>query len=503
MSRILQAMHEHAAAKPARMALVDETVALSYGELLAAVNYAADKLKALKPHVVGLLADNGIPWAIADLAALVCGISIVPLPPFFSPAQLAHLLISAGIDCVLTDQPERFAASGLVESATTRPFYGELAAVSFRARIDHAPALPEGTQKITFTSGTTGNPKGVCLGVAELETTADSLRIASAATPDDRHLCVLPLATLLENVGGIYAPLLAGASACLPRLASVGLGGSSSLDVGRLIQALTAWRASSAILIPQMLQALVGAGHTGTPLPASLRYVAVGGAPVSAALINAATDLGLPVYQGYGLSECASVVAVNRPGANRVGTVGRLLPHVRVDFAEDGEILVRGVRWRGYLDHAPYPVPGENAIATGDLGYLDTDGYLHLTGRKKNIFITSFGRNVAPEWVESELVARPPILQAAVFGEGRPFNVAVIFAAPDATQIAIDRAFDAANLTLPDYARVRAWIRAAEPFSAVNGLATTNGRLRRDALFAAYAERIDAHYLPPQLATVA
>jgi long-subunit acyl-CoA synthetase (AMP-forming) len=263
-----------------------------------------------------------------------------------------------------------------------------------------------------------------------------------------------------------------------------------------MIQALTAWRASSVILIPQMLQALVGAGQAGIPLPDCLRYVAVGGAPVSTALLDAAAGLDLPVYQGYGLSECASVVAVNRPDANRIGSVGRPLPHVRVSFAQDGEILVRGMRWlwHGYLGAAPSAAVDENTIATGDIGYLDTDGYLHLTGRKKNIFITSFGRNIAPEWVESELAARPPILQAAVFGEGRPFNVAVIFAMPDATPAAIDKALDAANLTLPDYARARAWVRAAEPFGAANGLATANGRLRRDAIFAAYAERIGAHY---------
>ncbi|MDR2013406.1 MAG: AMP-binding protein [Rhodanobacter sp.] len=499
VSRIIRALHEHASARPTHAALFDETTALSYAELLAAVRYAAGQLKILKPRVVGLFADNGIPWAIADLATLLCGITLVPVPSFFSPAQLEHVLHSAGIDCVLTDQPERFTAAGTAQSPS--PFYGDLVAIRVDTTTHDMPALPDGTQKITFTSGTTDHPKGVCLGLEEMEATADSLRIASAASADDRHLCVLPLAMLLENIGGLHTPILAGATVCLPKLASVGLSGSSNLDIGRMIQALATWRASSIILIPQMLQALVGAGRAGIPLPDSLRYIAVGGAVLSAALLDAAAGLGLPVYQGYGLSECASVVAVNRPDANRLGSVGRPLPHVQVSFAQDGEILVRGVRWRGYLGHAPSPAVGENMIATGDLGYLDTDGYLYLTGRKKNIFITSFGRNIAPEWIESELVARPPILQAAVFGESRPFNIAVIFAAPDAAPTAIDNALDAANLVLPDYARVHAWIRATEPFNVANGLATANGRLRRDAIFAAYAERIDAHY-SHELATV-
>jgi long-subunit acyl-CoA synthetase (AMP-forming) len=148
----------------------------------------------------------------------------------------------------------------------------------------------------------------------------------SAASPARRaattwHLCLLPLATLLENVGGLYTPLLTGATVCLPRLATVGLSGSSGLDVARLVAALADWRASTAIMVPQMLQAVVAAGRAGMPLPRNLRYLAVGGAPVAARLLENAQALGLPVHEGYGLSECASVVAVSRRG--KPGSVGK------------------------------------------------------------------------------------------------------------------------------------------------------------------------------------
>src|ERR1035437_7705229 len=98
-----------------------------------------------------------------------------------------------------------------------------------------------------------------------METVAESLGFASAATRNDRHLCLLPLATLLENIGGIYTPLLAGATICLPRLAAVGLSGSSGLNVGRMLAALNEWQASTAIMVPQMLQAMVAAGQAGVP----------------------------------------------------------------------------------------------------------------------------------------------------------------------------------------------------------------------------------------------
>jgi long-subunit acyl-CoA synthetase (AMP-forming) len=210
-------------------------------------------------------------------------------------------------------------------------------------------------------------------------------------------------------------------------------------------------------------------------------------------LLERAALLGLPVHEGYGLSECASVVAVNRCGDNRVGSVGKPLPHVRLSFGPDGEILVRGVRWRGYLGEAAAATQQE-CIATGDLGYLDGDGFLHLTGRKKSSFITSFGRNVAPEWVEGELVSQGPIAQAAVFGEARPFNSAVLAVQRTATPQAVEDALAEVNQRLPDYARVRAWLAASEPFTPGNGMLTPNGRLRRSNIFNTYAARIGALY---------
>lgn len=405
------------------------------------------------------------------------------------------MLKTAAIDQVLTDQPARLLAALRQPGLAVEPFYGELQRVRLPAVAASATALPAATHKVTFTSGTTGEPKGVCLDRGTMETVAGSLGLASAASRHDRHLCLLPLATLLENIGGLYTPLLAGATVCLPRLATVGLSGSSALDVARLVAALGDWRASTAIMVPQMLQAVVAAGRAGMPLPRSLRYLAVGGAPVAARLLENARALGLPVHEGYGLSECASVVAVSRAGESRSGSVGKPLPHVRIEFADDGEILVRGTPWHGYLGDCASQHPAD-FIATGDLGYLDADGFLFLTGRKKNMFITSFGRNVAPEWVEGELASHPGIAQAALFGEARPFNCAVIVARQGTPRDAIEAALEEANRQLPDYAQVRAWIAATEPFTASNGMSTPNGRLRRPVILGKYAAQIDALYQP-------
>jgi long-chain acyl-CoA synthetase len=239
-----------------------------------------------------------------------------------------------------------------------------------------------------------------------------------------------------------------------------------------------------------MLQALVAAGEGRASMPSSLRFVAVGGAPVSPQLLKRAHLLGIPIFEGYGLSECASVVALNTPGNIKPGSVGRPLPHVLLSFSDNGEILVEGSAFLGYLGQGvparPWP--------TGDLGYLDAEGFLHLTGRVKSLFITSFGRNVAPEWVERELTLHPAIAQAAVFGEARPFNAAVIVARPGFSQSDIDTAVQLANRMLPDYARVTAWVAANAPFTPSNQQLTANGRLKREAIMAVYADALESLY---------
>jgi long-subunit acyl-CoA synthetase (AMP-forming) len=136
---------------------------------------------------------------------------------------------------------------------------------------------------------------------------------------------------------------------------------------------------------------------------------------------------------------------------------------------------------------------GGEWLATGDLGRLDEDGFLHIEGRRKHVLITSYGRNVSPEWPEAELLAGGAIAQAAVFGEARPRLCALVVPArPAVHDEAIDAQVRAANRRLPDYARIGRWLRADAPFTPQNGLATPNGRLRREAVWKAYGARLDA-----------
>jgi len=287
---------------------------------------------------------------------------------------------------------------------------------------------------------------------------------------------------------------LAGATCHLLPLATVGLSGSTGLDVQKMLGALIRSGATTTILTPQLLHAMVAAIEAGHPAPRQLRFIAIGGATVSPRLLQRAQALGLPVFEGYGLSECASVVALNSGDAACPGSVGKPLPHARLKFAGDGEILVAGATLLGYCGGEP--VQPDEFWPTGDIGHLDDAGFLHLTGRKKNIFITSFGRNVSPEWVERELTLHPAIAQAAVFGEARPWNIAVIVPRGNSpeTVAAVNQAIAEANRVLPDYAQVRYWLPAQTPFLPQNGQLTANGRLKREAIWQIYQPAFEQMY---------
>jgi long-subunit acyl-CoA synthetase (AMP-forming) len=490
---ILAAIAQHAAGTPDACALGDGVRTLSYREVGAAVNDACAALGGESAAPVALALDNGPTWAIADLALLTARRPCVPLPPFFSAAQQAHALRDAGAAVLLTDRAEPWEALlHANDIAFTREPDLDIAGCKLaRLTLDLPRAdLPPGTIKITYTSGTTGEPKGVCLGEAAIADVARSLVQVARFTANDRHLALLPLSTLLENIAGLYAPLSAGARALLPALRDVGLAAGAGIDMGRAAQSLVEHRATTAITVPELLAGLCLALERGAARPQTMRFLAVGGARVSAELIWRAARAGLPVYQGYGLSECASVVAVNTLLAQRAGSVGRVLPHADVRIVE-GEIHVQGATLLGYAGGVRF---AGGYYATGDSGHLDEDGFLYVTGRRRNVFITSYGRNVSPEWVESELTASDAISQAWVYGEALPWNFAVVTPRAGAAPAAIEEAVAAANRRLPDYARVARWVLSAEPFSTANGQLTPNGRLRRSALIAAYRERMNEFY---------
>ncbi|MFC6671393.1 AMP-binding protein [Marinobacterium aestuariivivens] len=432
--------------------------------LLDSVDTFTQVLERHRIRRLGLLLDNEPAWVTADLAALAAGIVLVPVPGFFSPAQRRHLIRDAGLDAVLAPQamPD---ASARLET--------ELGILN-RFEPQQPTPLPPGTAKITYTSGTTGKPKGVCLSQANLLAVSRALHEATTLAGIERHLCLLPLALLLENLAGLYVPWLSGASVILEPMHRLGVRGASGIDAPTMLNALSRLQPQSLILVPALLP-VVMAGRR-RQLPDRYRFLALGGGRTAERLQQQARALGLPLYEGYGLSEAASVVAMNRPGDSRPGTVGRVLPHVEVRIGAGNEVQVRGNSFLGYLGEPP--VSNDGWLATGDRGRLDSDGHLSIEGRCKATIVTAMGRNVAPEWLEAEFCALPGVQQAYVYGdEVRGIGALVVTDSHDPEQLR-----SLVNRHLPDYARVGAIRTTTAPFTTERQELTANGRLRRQAL---------------------
>lgn len=470
-------------------ALDDGLRTWTHAELRGQVDSLAGRLKAQGTRVLATLMDNSPAWVVADLAAAQAGVVHVPLPVFFTPQQIGHALRSSGVDAVLTPVAAASQWPHLPRQALEVAGCGLTLLRLPAERI----AMPSGTAKITYTSGTTGTPKGVCLDAGAMRRVADGLAQAMQPLGIRRHLCVLPFAVLLENIAGLMTPLASGTTCVTLPLQQIGLTGSSGFDAARFQSVVAEHRPHSMILLPQMLRAW--AGHltqTGQRAPDSLKLVAVGGAAVGARLITTARALGIPAYEGYGLSEGASVQTLNLPGADRPGTAGRALSHARLRVAADGEIQIAGSLFAGYLGDA---APAPDWWPSGDLGEIDAEGYLHLRGRKKHVLITAYGRNVSPEWVETALRGEHAIAQAVVFGEAQPALSAVLWPVrADATDALLQAAVDAANAALPDYARVHSWVRGRAAFDIDSGMATANGRPQRAAI---WQHHVDALGLAP------
>jgi len=484
MKSLLQVISEHARLRPSAPALAGNHDALSYAGLVEEI---ARLQQVADGQVIGLLLDNSPAWVLLDLVAQSRGAICVPLPDFFSDAQLAHIIDTTGMDRVFTDQPLRMkrilarerVAEYRIASQPISQFSLPL------RRLDPPLSL----DKLTFTSGTSAQPKGVCLDNEVMLRVAHSLSQQLGAGPGDRFLSLLPLATLLENIS-VYAALLAGATVCLPGAQQTGVG-VTYLDISKLCTTISACRPGMMVLVPQMLKALLAAVDSGWTPPGSLRFIAVGGAAVAPSLLQRASDRGLPVFEGYGLSEASSVVSLNLPGACRPGSVGKPLPHVRLRIAADGEIQIAGTLFQGYLDEETGPAA---FWPSGDLGHLDDDGFLYLDGRKNNLIITAYGRNLSPEWPERELLAQPEIAQAIVLGDARPFNIALIVPMPGSLYTQLQQAVHRANVGLPEYARISAWHICPRPFTTAEDELSANGRPRRAIIQEHYMTEIAQLY---------
>jgi long-chain acyl-CoA synthetase len=432
---------------------------------------------------VAIMSENRLEWAIADYAVVCGGAITVPIYPTLSSTQIEsllrdcepHLAFVSSESCLAKLAPAAQAAAvryvvafdegaflpGVVRLEMLYAMGRQLACCHPGHFQQGSRAIePESVATIIYTSGTTGVPKGAMLTHRNLAANVVATSKVLPLTPEDLELSFLPLSHIFQRHVD-YAALYAGSSIAYAESLSlvaqniVEVKPTFAAGVPRFFEKVYARIMAEVGKAPRLRRAVfekaVRAGRayirTGR---ASLRYRAAervvfrkirerlggrlrwfisGGAALEREIAEFFYAAGMPILEGYGLTETSPVITLSSPFAPRIGSVGRPVGDVEVQIAPDGEILVRGSSvMTGY-----YRLPGETEEAlrdgwfhTGDIGEVDEDGYLRVTDRKKDLIVTSTGKNVAPQAIENRLKLIPYFENVVVIGDGRNFVSALV-----------------------------------------------------------------------------
>ncbi len=358
---------------------------------------------------VALLGESGGGWVSGFFGILRAGAVVVPLDPSLTTTELDSLQARATWRAVVVSQRQLPTVDAVLSSLSeTIPvlIIEDIAVLGAPAGSDVARPMHE-LALLVWTAGTTGRPKGVCLTFANLDFVVTQSAAEQQAAADDRWLSVLALNHMLELSCGLLACLRSGATMSFAR----------SQMPHEIVRAMAERGVTRMMAVPLLLRLLQPALAKTPEAAAGLHALYSGGAPASRELLDSYTALNIPVYQGYGLTELAPSVAMNSPQRNRPGSVGRPLPGTDVEIA-DGEILVRSPGlMAGYWadpESTAHGVDTDGWFRTGDLGRLDEDGYLYVTGRRKNLVVLESGKNVSAEEVEAALAASDMFAEVCV-----------------------------------------------------------------------------------------
>jgi long-chain acyl-CoA synthetase len=432
---------------------------------------------------VAILAETRLEWAAFDCAILSAGFVVVPIYPTLAADGVEHVLLDSGAKAIVVSTPEQ--AEKIAEFRAKRGRFplilmeGEsaltigLEALRERGRSAGRTALnpvavePEDLATLIYTSGTTGLPKGVMLTQGNIAANVNGALTVFHLTPNDTALSFLPLSHVFERMGGLYTMLLGGSTIAFAE--SMDTLPKNMLEVrptillsvprvyekvyarmldtahrkGRVAMALFRW-AERVAMGRARHRAAGGRDAKGWQYAVAdrlvfrklrqgfggrIRFMISGGAPLSKELAFFFHGAGLPILEGYGLTETSPILAVNTPEHFRPGSVGKPLPGVDIRIAEDGEILARGPNvMKGYYNR---PEATGEALAggwfhTGDIGQFDADGFLYITDRKKDLIVTAGGKKVPPQPIENTLRSDRFISEAVVLGDRRPYLVALV-----------------------------------------------------------------------------
>jgi long-chain acyl-CoA synthetase len=526
---------------------------------------------------VALMCHTRFEWVVVDMAIMSAGAVTVPVYDTSSAEQLAWILEDSGaVVAIVETEAMHSMADGAREQAPNCRDVVTIDAPGDSAGLDRLVALgadvedgeidrrsaalgANHTATVIYTSGTTGRPKGCVLThgnfCANVAQTVDA--IGDEVRPDDVGLLFLPLAHSLtkgnllfsldrgvrtgfatdiahlgEELGMVRATVIAGVprvfekvynsaqhtahatrkGPIFDRAASVAVRWSKERHAGNV----RPWTAVEHALFERLVY-----GKLRHALGGGMRLAFCGGSPLGERLTHFFDGIGVQIFEGYGLTETSPTLTLNRPGSWRPGTVGRPLAGTTIRIAPDGEILAKGPQvfagyWRNPEATAEV-IDDDGWFHTGDIGELDDDGFLRITGRKKELIVTAAGKNVAPAPLEDRLRAHPLVSQAVVVGDDRPFVAALVTIDEDAfadwvveigieartveeaadtaeLRAAIATAVEEANLSVSKAESIRAFSILPHDFTIDAEELTPTLKVRRTVVHLRYQGFIDSIY---------
>jgi long-chain acyl-CoA synthetase len=449
-----------------KSALVGKNISLTYNDLLARIEQYSSLLEEMHGQRMVIFSENRPEWIFALYAGWKKGAKVVPVDVLLTQEEVDYIIADSEPAVVFCSAEKSNMMRLACKSTDQKPQIVIFDEIAEKAG-DSAPeemVIPDilTTALILYTSGTTGNPKGVMLSfqnlLANLTAVCQDVKIF---TPDDRTMILLPFHHILPLVGSVVAPLYSGGTMVM----------NTSLAAEDMMATLKDYKVTIMIGVPRLYQLIYKglrekirqnvaarimlwiAGRFDSltvsrklfksvhhKFGGHIRYLVCGGAPVEADVVRLFKNLGFELLEGYGMTETAPMITFTRPGSIKPGIPGHLLPGVQIRFAE-GEIVVSGKNvMQGY-----YNKPEETALIlkdgwlhTGDLGFIDEQGYLHITGRKKEIIVLPNGKNINPEEVERAIYKQSAfvketgvflkdgVLQAVLLPDFRKLNEAGI-----------------------------------------------------------------------------
>lgn len=510
---------------------------------------------------VALLSKTRYEWTVADYAIWWTGAATVPIYETSSAAQIAWILSDSGAVAAIVETDAHLGR--LDEARAEAPGLGHVwsidaggldeirsagADVSDDQLEQRRAALTSGTlATLIYTSGTTGRPKGCRLthGNFRYELDAATEQLSDLfATDDASTLLFLPLAHIFARiiqVGAIRSGAKLGHTAdvkdlvthlgtfhptfvlAVPRVfekvfnsasgkayadgkgkifdraVQTAISYSRALDGGRPGLVLRARHGVFDRLVYSKLRDALGG---------EAQWAISGGAPLGDRLAHFYRGIGVTVLEGYGLTETTAALCVNTPGDQRVGTVGRPLPGTEVRVGDDGELSFRGQQvFHGYWNNDEATAEALDAdgwFATGDLGEVDDDGFVRITGRKKEIIVTAGGKNVAPAVLEDRVRAHPLVSQCLVVGDGKPFVAALVTIDDEAWTGSLDdpeleaevqKAVDDANSQVSQAESIRKFTILREDWTEENGYLTPSFKVKRNAVLRDFHDTVEALFV--------